>query len=207
MTEMDFAWQRLPFSLRVTATELICGFVGVGATAVHTKNFCSRSSGLIQVTHRDLLSSVASRAQCGLLMLQFNRTPCSYASTSFLLTCPNLRATDVLTTAKSDDMFPRYKFSLWHKKKRKKKTKNSADHEASVSLKQWRRVQRTQGGYSVDSTATGIPHRGVLWCLLTEPVLGSSCSQFCKHYIHVHVSVCAKLREPSSSKSLLWKGH
>lgn len=104
-------------------------------------------------------------------------------------------------------MFPRYKFSLWHKKKRKKKTKNSADHEASVSLKQWRRVQRTQGGYSVDSTGTGIPHRGVLWCLLTEPVLGSSCSQFCKHYIHVHVSVCAKLREPSSSKSLLWKGH
>lgn len=93
------------------------------------------------------------------------------------------------------------------KKEKKKNKKQCEANEASVLLKQWRRVQRTQGGYSVDSTGTGIPHRGVLWCLLTEPVLGSSCSQFCKHYIHVHVSVCAKLREPSSSKSLLWKGH
>lgn len=75
--------------------EVICGFVGVSAMAVHTNNLRSRCSSLIKVTHRDLLSSVASRAQCGLPMLQFNTTPCSYASTSFLSTCPNLRATDV----------------------------------------------------------------------------------------------------------------
>lgn len=58
--------------------------------AVHTNNLCSRSCSLIKVRHRGLLSSDASRAQCGLLMLQSSRTPCRYASTAALLTWNDL---------------------------------------------------------------------------------------------------------------------
>lgn len=98
----------------------IAAHSGVGATALHTNDLRSRSSSLIKVSHRELLSSAVSSAQCDLLPTVQRcivqsckhdvRSPAPtlrrVSARLFSGLDPDVRVTGVLITVRSDDTCP-----------------------------------------------------------------------------------------------------